>query len=417
MCRIKSAIERAPERLLTRAAQNSRRSGSRSFVRQCLKSGLFLWLLASAIAQNRPRARDLGVPFEGTPGPLNAITDVAGVEVGNATVIEGDSVRTGVTAIWPRGRESNDPVFGGWFALNGNGEMTGTAWLEESGFLDGPVLITNTHSVGTVRDSYIEWQVKHSRKPATNSFGDNFWSLPIVAETWDGVLNDVYGSHVKPEHVFKALDGAKTGVVPEGNVGGGTGMICYGFKGGIGTASRVVAGQPYHVAALVQCNCGSRRQLRIAGVPVGQEVAGNPAVARNGPPDLEDRGSIIIIVATDAPLLPHQTKRLARRASLGLARTGSSSGNGSGDIFIAFSTANLSVPAGADPVRVSMLPNEALNPLFEATVQAVEEAIVNAMIAADAMSGFRGSKVAALPHDGLQAALKKYNRFSAPVLR
>jgi len=327
-------------------------------------------------------------------------------------------VRTGVTAVWPRGKESNDPAFGASFALNGNGEMTGTTWLEESGFLDGPVLITNTHSVGTVRDSYIEWQVKHGHKPATNSFGDNFWSLPVVAETWDGVLNDVYGFHVKREHVFTALDSAKSGAVPEGSVGGGTGMICYGFKGGIGTASRVVTGgQPYHVAALVQCNCGARRQLRIAGVPVGQEIPSNPAIAKNGQSELEDRGSIIIVVATDAPLLPHQTKRLARRASLGLARTGSSSGNGSGDIFIAFSTANAKMPAGTDPASVSMLPNEALNPLFEATVQAVEEAIVNAMVGADTMSGFRRSKVEALPHDGLQAALKKYNRFSAPVKR
>lgn len=370
-------------------------------------------LSLAAGAQNRPRARDLGVPFDGTPGPLNAITDLAGVQVGHATVVEGDSVRTGVTAIWPRGKDSSDPVFGGWFSLNGNGEMTGTAWLEESGFLDGPVLITNTHSVGTVRDAYIEWQVKHGRKPATNSFGDNFWSLPIVAETWDGVLNDVYGAHVKPEHVFHALDSAAAGPVSEGNVGGGTGMICYGFKGGIGTASRVVAGsQPYHVAALVQCNCGSRRQLRIAGVPVGEELAATP-VAQNSPPRNEDRGSIIIVVATDAPLLPQQTKRLARRASLGLARTGSSSGNGSGDIFIAFSTANAGIAGGNTPVRVSMLPNEAMNPLFEATVEAVEEAIVNAMVGADSMTGFRGNKVAALPHEALQAALKKYNRLSA----
>ena len=369
-----------------------------------IKTGIFLLLMSSAAAQIRPRARDLGVPFEGTPGPLNAITDIAGVEVGHTTIIEGDSVRTGVTAIWPRGKQSNDPAFGGWFSLNGNGEMTGTTWLEESGFLDSPILLTNTHSVGTVRDAYIEWQIKHNRKPATNSFGNSFWSLPIVAETWDGALNDINGLHVKPEHVFNALDNAATGRVQEGSVGGGTGMICYGFKGGIGTASRIVAS--YHVAALVQCNCGSQRQLRIAGVPVGEEIANNPT---------PDRGSIIIVVATDAPLLPHQTKRLARRASLGLARTGSTSGNGSGDIFIAFSTGNTNLTGRTGPIPISMLPNEGLNPIFEATVQAVEEAIVNAMVAADTMTGFQGHKVEALPHYGLQAALKKYNRLSAPA--
>lgn len=368
------------------------------------------------MAQNAPRARDLRVPFDGSPGPLNAITDIAGIEVGQTTLIEGDSVRTGVTAIWPRGKQSDDPAFGGWFSLNGNGEMTGTTWLEESGFVDGPVMITNTHSVGVVRDAYIEWQVKHGRKPATNSFGINFWSLPIVAETWDGVLNDVYGLHVKPEHVFNALDTAKPGAVQEGNAGGGTGMICYGFKGGIGTSSRV-AGR-YRVAALVQCNCGARKQLLIAGVPVGQEIANNPPVAMSGSPYREDTGSIIIVVATDAPLLPHQMKRLARRAALGLARTGSSSGNGSGDIFIAFSTANPRMTSSAtDAISVAMLPNEALNPIFEATVQAVEESIVNAMVAAKTMSGFRGSNVTALPHDALQAALAKYNRLSSPAPR
>jgi L-aminopeptidase/D-esterase-like protein len=267
-------------------------------------------------------------------------------------------------------------------------------------------MITNTHSVGTVRDSYIEWQVKNGRQPATNSFGANFWSLPIVAETWDGVLNDIYGFHVKPPHVVHALETASSGAVPEGSVGGGTGMICYGFKGGIGTSSRLVG--KYRVAALVQCNCGARRQLRIAGVPVGQMIPADPPVARNTAPYREDTGSIIIVVATDAPLLPHQMKRLARRASLGLARTGSTSGNGSGDIFIAFSTANpRSTSSRTEPVSLSMLPNEALNPIFEATVQAVEESIVNAMVAADTMSGYHGSKVTALPHDALQAAMKK----------
>jgi D-aminopeptidase len=373
----------------------------------CLTAILSLFTL-SATAQP-PRARDLGVPLEGTPGPLNAITDVAGIEVGQTTLIDGAAVRTGVTAIWPRGKQSDDPAFGGWFSLNGNGEMTGTTWLEESGFLDGPVLITNTHSVGVVRDAYIAWQVEHKRKPGTNSFGGGFWALPVVAETWDGVLNDINGFHVKPSHVVQALDGATSGRVQEGNVGGGTGMICFGFKGGIGTSSRV-AGQ-YKVAVLVQCNCGTKRQLRIAGAPVGQELD-RPAVASAASPT-EERGSIIIVVATDAPLLPNQTKRLARRASLGLARLGSTSGNGSGDIFIAFSTANANAakpPSGL--ATLNMLPNDALGPIFDATVQATEEAIINAMVAAEDMTGIDGHKVTALPHAGLQQVLKKYNRLA-----
>ncbi|MGI8741140.1 MAG: P1 family peptidase [Bryobacteraceae bacterium] len=365
-----------------------------------------------AFAQTKPRARDLGVPFDGSPGPLNAITDIAGIEVGHATLIEGDSVRTGVTAIWPRGKASSDPAFGGWFSLNGNGEMTGTTWVEESGFVDGPILITNTHSVGVVRDAFIGWQVKNQRTPGSTSFNGGFWSLPIVAETYDGFLNDTNGFHVKPEHVVRALEGARPGAVLEGNVGGGTGMICFGFKGGIGTASRLVDGK-YHVAALVQCNCGSRNQLRIAGVPVGPEIPVSPATARNRVSDADERGSIIIVIATDAPLLPHQTKRLARRATLGLGRLGSVSGNGSGDIFIAFSTANAkAAAAGADPVNVAMLGNDALGPIFAATVQATEEAIVNAMVAAEDMTGFGGHTARALPHEPLRQALKKYNRLS-----
>lgn len=361
-------------------------------------------------AQTRPRARDLGIPFEGTPGSLNAITDVAGVEVGHTTLIEGDAVRTGVTAVWPRGKASSDPAFGGWFSLNGNGEMTGTTWLDESGFVDGPVLITNTHSVGVVRDAFITWLVKQHRGPGTNNLpGGGFWSLPIVAETYDGFLNDTNGFHVKPENVFQALETAWTGVVPEGNVGGGTGMICFGFEGGIGTASRIV-NDKYRVAALVQCNCGARNQLRIAGVPVGQEIA-LPASARNRVNDTDERGSIIIVIATDAPLLPHQMKRLARRASVGLARLGSTSGNGSGDIFIAFSTGNSKAGiTAADPINVAMLANDALGPLFTATVQATEEAIVNAMVAAEDMTGQGGHTVRALPHEPLLDVLKKYNR-------
>jgi D-aminopeptidase len=377
-----------------------------------MRSIIALVLLAasgvSTTAQSK-RARDLGVPFEGTPGAWNAITDIAGIEVGHTTLIDGDSVRTGVTAIWPRGKQSDEPVFGGWFAANGNGEMTGTTWLEESGFAEGAVMITNTHSVGTVRDASIAWQVAHQRKLATNRMGEDFWSLPIVAETWDGFLNDINGFHVKPEHVLHALDIAATGRVQEGNVGGGTGMICFGFKGGIGTSSRVAGS--YRVAALVQCNCGAKRQLRIAGAPVGQELA-PPSTASAAMPK-EDTGSIIIVVATDAPLLPTQLKRLARRATHGLARLGATSGNGSGDIFIAFSTANPDVAKPASGVAtVSMLPNDALNPIFEATVQATEEAIVNALVAAEDMTGFRGHQVAALPHDALQRVLRKYSRLT-----
>lgn len=374
----------------------------------------------SAVGQNKRRARDLGVPFEGTTGPRNAIVDVAGVEVGHRTLISGEGklqvgmgpVRTGVTAIWPRGKQSSDPVFGGWFSQNGNGEMTGTPWLEESGFADGPIMITNTHSVGVVRDSYLAWLVKNNRTPGTNVFRGGFYTYPIVAETYDGSLNDVNGFHVKPEDVAAALESASSGPVPEGNVGGGTGMVCYGFKGGIGTSSRKVdaAQGGYTVGALVQCNCGSRRQLRIGGVPVGLEIGDNMPVASDRREIREDTGSIIIVIATDAPLLPHQTKRLARRATMGLARTGSTSGNGSGDIFIAFSTANPHAAAAKGPTSVTMLPNDELNPIFEAAVQATEEAIVNAMVGAETMTGVDGHKVFALPHDRLREVLKKYNR-------
>jgi len=374
-------------------------------------TALLLLISAPLLAQ---RARDLGVPFDGTPGPLNAITDIAGIDVGHTTLIDGASIRTGVTVIFPRGKQSDDPSFGGWFSLNGNGEMTGTTWLEESGFLDSPIFITNTHSVGTVRDSYIRWQADHNRKPGTNSAGAGFWSLPVVAETYDGFLNDTNGQHVQPQHVFDAIDHARSGPVPEGNVGGGTGMICFGFKGGIGTSSRI-AGK-YRVAALVQCNCGAKRQLTIAGVPVGREL--DRSTVASVPRQLEDRGSIIIVVATDAPLLPNQTKRLARRASLGLARLGSTSGNGSGDIFIAFSTANPNTakPSG-ELASVSMLPNDQMGPIFDATVQAVEEAIINAMVAARDMTGVSGHTVTALPHDGLKQTLEKYNRLAQPAAR
>jgi D-aminopeptidase len=359
--------------------------------------------------QNKPRARDLGVPFDGTPGTNNAITDVAGVEVGHTTLISGEGklqvgkgpVRTGVTAILPRGKNSNDDVFAAWFTLNGNGEMTGTTWVDDSGFLDGPVMITNTHSVGVVRDAVIAWKVKHG---AADSEG-YWWSLPVVAETWDGWLNDINGFHVKPEDAWHALDTAHAGPVEEGSVGGGTGMICNEFKGGIGTSSRVIDSKEgrYTLGVLVQCNYGMRSQLRIAGVPVGKEIPDSSAFG-------SDVGSIIVVVATDAPLIPTQLKRIAKKVSLGLGRDGSYSGDGSGDIFLAFSTAN---PGAANTKGVrplSMLPNEALDPIFLATVQATEEAVVNAMIAADTMTGIDNHTVIRLPHERLREILKKYNR-------
>jgi L-aminopeptidase/D-esterase-like protein len=364
-----------------------------------------------AHTQPKPRARALGIRLEGTPGPLNAITDVPGVEVGHRTLVAGDKVRTGVTAVWPRGKQSGDPVFGGFFSQNGNGDMTGTHWLEESGFLDGPVLITNTHSVGVVRDAYLAWLVKNKRVPGTNVFPGGYFTYPIVAETYDGFLNDINGFHVKSEDVSFALDRAAGGPVPEGNVGGGTGMVCYGFKGGIGTSSRKLSAtqSAYTVGILVQCNCGRQRQLRIGGVPVGEELT-DPPVAGIAQPYREDTGSIIIVVATDAPLLPHQGKRLARRATMGLARTGATSGNGSGDIFIAFSTANPKAAAFKGSGTVSMIPNEELDPVFEAVVQATEEAIINAMLAAENMTGRDGHRVAALSHERLVDLLKKYRR-------
>jgi L-aminopeptidase/D-esterase-like protein len=381
---------------------------------------LFLMIEVSlgALAQGKPRARDLGILFDGTPGPLDAITDVKGVEVGQVTLISGSGklevgkgpVRTGVTAILPRGRESSDPVFAGWFSLNGNGEMTGTTWVEESGFLEGPVMITNTHSVGVVRDAVIAWRVKRGG-PDESGY---WWSLPVVAETYDGFLNDVNGFHVKPEHAFQALDNARSGPVAEGNVGGGTGMVCYEFKGGIGTASRKLDERSggYTVGVLVQCNCGGREQLRIAGVPVGREISGNNVWSGAASSNQADNGSIIITVATDAPLLPHQLKRLARRASLGLARTGSTSGNGSGDIFIAFSTANPRAARPSGLPQLTMLPNDRMDALFAATVEATEEAIVNALVAAETMTGADNHKAVAIPHDRLREVLKKYNRLA-----
>ncbi len=393
---------------------------------------LLLLCVTSAAAAQRPRARDLGISelIGGTPGALDAITDVQGVEVGHTTLIRGDAgplkvgtgpVRTGVTIVHPRGRNNSDAVFGAWFTLNGNGEMTGTTWLQEGGFLEGPIGITNTHSVGVVRDAILQWQVG---KP-----GMQPWGLPVVAETYDGGLNDINGFHVKPEHAIAALDGARGGVVPqEGAVGGGTGMVCEGFKGGIGTASRKLpaAQGGYTVGVLVQCNFGSMRDMRVAGVPVGAELSDLAACTAGDAPlpagrrrcgtvapsggDAADTelGSIIIIVATDAPMVPHQLKRVATRVALGVGRTGGTGGNGSGDIFVAFSTANPGAAAPKDTARVTMVSNNAISPLFAATIQATEEAILNAMLAADTMTGANNLRVNGLPADRVTAVLKKY---------
>jgi L-aminopeptidase/D-esterase-like protein len=378
---------------------------------------LILTLLALPV-WGKPRARDLGIPFNGTPGPRNAITDVSGVEVGQVTIIQGEGklvpgkkpVRTGVTAVLPRGHQgkaSADPVFAGWWALNGNGEMTGTTWIDEGGFLAGPVLITNTHSVGVVRDAAIEWYGRRFPEQAAN--GD--FSLPVVAETWDGFLNDIFGFHVKKEHAFQALETASDRV-EEGNAGGGTGMISYGFKGGTGTASRRLPESApgetgYTVGVLVQSNHGRRNRLTIAGVPVGKEI---PDLLPEPGKHADGEGSIIVVVATDAPLLPTQLRRLARRAALGIGRVGGAGENTSGDILLAFSTAN---PGAAKPdglVTLTMLPNDRMDPLLEATVDATEEAIVNAMIAAETMTGADGNTVHALPQDRLLDILRKYHR-------
>lgn len=399
---------------------------------RCHLTLLLSALFAAGLTAQKPRARALGIPFPGTPGPLNAITDVAGVEVGQVTLIRGEGrlrvgqgpVRTGVTAVLPRGKTSV-PVMAAWWTLNGNGEMTGTTWVEESGFLWGPVMITNTLSVGVVRDAVIDWAVRRK-------YDDFLWALPVVAETYDGGLNDIKGMHVRPEHAFQALDGARGGPVTEGNVGGGTGMVCHQFKGGIGTSSRAITvqGTGYTVGVLVQCNYGGRRRLSIAGVPVGPEIEGAAACvtlpdpaeswlrevprceARSGaaPAPREELGSIIVVVATDVPLLPHQLKRVARRVALGIGRMGGIGGDSSGDIFIAFSTANAGSGATDSLGTARFIANDAINPVFEATVDATEEAIVNAMVAAETMTGADGFRVYALPTDQVLALLRKAGR-------
>ena len=383
-----------------------------------LKYIIILLLVLSIGHSQKPRARDIGISFFGDPGKLNAITDVKGVEVGHATIISGKGknvvgkgpVRTGVTAIFPRGKKFS-PVYANWYSLNGNGEMTGTTWVTESGFLETPIMITNTNSVGVVRDAVLKWFVDH------NWYGNEEWwyTYPVVAETYDGFLNDIYGFHVKEEHVLEAIRDAKPGPVAEGNVGGGTGMLTLGFKGGIGTSSRVIKinGEKFVVGVLVQSNFGSKKNLTISGVPVGLELADTLSRIYNAPPSnrrKEGDGSIIVIVATDAPLLPHQLKRIAHRVPIGIGNVGGRGSNGSGDIFLAFSTANTNAFNRDRATSVRTLSNDLINPLFEATVQAVEESIVNAMIAAETMDGIHGNTAYAIPHDRLIEILKKYNR-------
>jgi len=363
------------------------------------------------------KARELGIPLDGEPGFYDAITDVPNVKVGHSTIISGSGrlevgkgpVRTGVTAILPRGH-NYDPVFAGIFALNGNGEMTGSHWVEESGFLEHPILITNTHAVGVAHDALIDWIGKNRFYEPLPS--GSYWVLPVVAETYDGFLNDINGFHVKPEHVFEALDSAASGPVTQGNVGGGTGMMCHQFKGGIGTASRIVKGLPntYTVGVLVQANYGLRRNLTIASIPVGSEIT--DLMPETGMPTSEkDAGSIIVIIATDAPLLPYQLKRMARRAALGLGRMGGFAANGSGDIMLAFSTANTGSAHRDREAVIRMIPNDFCDPLFEGVVQATEEAVINALLSAETMEGINGHKVYALPHDRLRDLLKKYNQY------
>ena len=373
--------------------------------------------------EKKPRARDIGIPFDGAPGKYNAITDVAGVEVGHTTLIEGSGklekgkgpVRTGVTAIFPAGKKYA-PVFANWHMLNGNGDMTGTHWITESGFLETPILITNTSSVGTVRDAALKWMDEHKYYDTTQGL---FWySYPVVAETWDGILNDINGFHVKPEHVWQAMEKASSGFVEEGAVGGGTGMICLGFKGGIGTASRVIDKKlgGYTVGVLVQSNFGVKSQLTIAGVPVGKELADTLNIkiyeepSANSKTEWSEQGSIIVVVATDAPLLPHQLKRIAQRVSLGIGKVGGIGGNGSGDIFIAFSTANKNSFSRTKETTATIFSNDQMGALFNATIQATEEAIVNALVAGTTTKGINDNTVYGLPHDAVIKILKKYNR-------
>lgn len=390
---------------------------------------LILLTFTSTADTQDARARDLGIPFNGHPGPLNAITDVAGVEVGHVTLIKGDGllkvgsgpIRTGVTVVHPRGKKSTDPVFAGWFTLNASGEMTGTTWLEERGLIDGPVAITNTHSVGVVRDAAVAWMVERGW-PAD-------WHAPVVAETYDGGLNDINGFHVTREHALEAMRKATAGTVDEGVVGGGTGMVCNGFKGGIGTSSRKIniLGRPYIVGVLVQCNYNwGGDDLRIGGkpvadlLPVGEHCFTDRSIKRHvdwypyceesakdvQTPATRD-GSIIIVVATDAPLLPHQLRRVAKRPSLALGRLGAISGDGSGDIFVAFSTANVGHIDENHFSEIKMFPNYSLSDVFAATIDATEEAIINAMVAADTVIGVSGFRVKELPEEQVRVIFRQ----------
>lgn len=362
----------------------------------------------------RARIRDLGITIGAYPtGTYNAITDVPGVLVGHETIIsdEGRAARTGVTMIVPReGGIWGDHAFAGYFSFNGCGEMTGLPWIAEAGLIHTPIGITNTGSVGIVRDALCAYPIEENARFAVTPSISSTWtgSLPVVAETWDGWLNDIDAFHVTKEHAFRALQNAHSGAVEEGNVGGGTGMICHEFKGGIGTSSRVVKypHDSYTVGVLVQSNYGNRRHLTIDGVPVGRELN----YARVASPWIEPPkgGSIIVIVATDAPLLAVQCQRLARRATLGLARVGGMGFNGSGDIFLAFATGN-HLPFGAQgPIDLRMLPHNLMDPLIEAVAEAAEEAILNALTAAETMVGNRGRTVHALPLDEVSRIVGKY---------
>ena len=388
-------------------------------------AALALFLTAAVASAENTRARDLGIPFAGQPGALNAITDVAGIEVGQVTLVSGDGplkvgdgpVRTGVTVIHPRGKDSTEGVFAGWFTLNASGEMTGTTWLEERGLIEGPISITNTHSVGVVRDAAVAWMVKQGWSAD--------WHAPVVAETYDGALNDINGFHVTRDHALEAMGQATVGPVAEGAVGGGTGMVCNGFKGGIGTASRTFEtnGENFTVGVLVQCNYNwDGSDLRLGGkrvdqlLPVGQHCFEDPAIerhvdwyaycdatARNIVSERTRDGSIIVVVATDAPLLPHQLERVAKRPSLALGRLGAVSTDGSGDIFVAFSTANSGRITESDFSEVAAYPNYALTTVFRATIQATEEAIVNAMAGAETVVGASGFRVLEMPEDQVRA--------------
>lgn len=385
-----------------------------------LFSIILVIIFSSHSFAQKPRARDLGVPLKGVTGEFNAITDVKGVEVGYSTLISGEGenilgsgpIRTGVTAIFPRGKAKKfSPVFANWYSLNGNGEMTGTTWLTESGFLETPIMITNTNSVGEVRQAVLKWFVD------TDWYnGEKWWyTYPVVAETYDGFLNDIYGFHIQEEHVLEAINNASGGKIAEGNVGGGTGMACLGFKGGTGTSSRIIEIEDatYTLGVLVQSNFGSKENFTVEGVPVGLELKDTLNYVFKGPPTSnrkEGDGSIIVIVATDAPLLPHQLKRIAQRVTIGVGKIGGRGENGSGDIFLAFSTANGDAFNRDENSKVEMLSNDLMDPLFEATVQAVEEAVLNAMLAAETMEGINGNTAYALPPDLLIQTLKKHYR-------